>query len=119
MRTEMIYPKISLILLFIFLCIFSIVRVLSNLVFTPDSTGYLTAAQTFINTGHMFAYANSPSWTLEVKTEPYTEQPSGFPIFLMPFLLIFKQPVHAAAAAQSFIVIFFISRCMPWPTTWG
>jgi hypothetical protein len=107
MPPEMKYSKILVPILFLILCAFSVARVLSKMVLTPDSTGYLTAAQTFIDTGHMFAYANSPSWTLEVKTEPYTEQPSGFPIYLMPFLLVFKQPVYAAAAAQSFIVLIF------------
>jgi hypothetical protein len=70
MPPEMKYSKILVPILFLILCAFSVARVLSKMVLTPDSTGYLTAAQTFIDTGHMFAYANSPSWTLEVKTEP-------------------------------------------------
>jgi hypothetical protein len=88
-------------LLFASMCAYSIAHFLSLLILNPDSTGYIVAAQTFIRTGHMFQYSNSPSWTLLPATEPYTEQPAGFPLFLVPFLIIFKQPVLAAAIAQS------------------
>ncbi len=95
--------------LFLILCAFSIARFLSLLVLNPDSTGYITAAQNIIRTGHIFAFANSPSWSLLPAVEPYTEQPPGFPFFLVPFLLIFKQPVAAAAVAQSFAILLFYS----------
>ena len=103
--------RIKLISLFLFfvLCAFSIARFLSQLGINPDSTGYITAAQNFIRTGHMFAYANSPSWSLEPAVEPYTEQPSGFPLFLVPFLLIFKQPILAAAVAQAIAILILYS----------
>jgi hypothetical protein len=103
--------RIKLITLFLFfaLCAFSIARFLSNLGITPDSSGYITAAQNFIRTGHMFAYANSPSWSLEPAVEPYTEQPSGFPLFLVPFLLIFRQPILAAAVAQALAILILYS----------
>ena len=91
--------------LFIALSAFSIARLFSLFVLNPDSTGYITAAQNFIRTGHMFAYANSPSWSLLPAIEPYTEQPSGFPLFLVPFLIIFKDPVLAAAIAQSSAIL--------------
>ena len=108
------YPWIKILTLFLFygLCAFSIARFLGILILNPDSTGYITAAQNFIHTGHMFAYANSPSWSLLPGIEPYTEQPSGFPLFLIPFLLIFKQPVLAAAAAQSCAILIFYSAVL-------
>ncbi len=101
--------KLIPIFLFFALCAFSIARFLSQLGLTPDSTGYISAAQNFIRTGHIFSYANSPSWTLLPAIEPYTEQPSGFPLFLVPFLLIFKQPILAAAVAQSFAILILYS----------
>ena len=103
--------RIKLITLFLFfgLCAFSIARFLSYLGITPDSSGYITAAQNFIRTGHMFAYANSPSWSLEPAVEPYTEQPSGYPLFLVPFLLIFRQPILAAAVAQALAILILYS----------
>jgi hypothetical protein len=91
--------------LFLGLCAFSIARFLSQFGFTPDSSGYITAAQNFVRTGHMFVYANSPSWTLEPAIEPYTEQPSGYPLFLVSFLLVFRQPILAAAVSQSFAIL--------------
>jgi hypothetical protein len=105
MPHDQVRIKLIPLFLFIALCAFSIARFLSQLGLTPDSTGYLSAAQNFIRTGHMFNYANSPSWTLLPAIEPYTEQPSGFPLFLVPFLLIFKQPVVAGAVAQSIAII--------------
>jgi len=96
-------------LFFLVFCVFSIARFLSQITLTPDSTGYISAAQNFIRTGSMFHYANSPSWTLVPAIEPYTEQPPGFPLFLVPFLLIFKQPVTAAAVAQSFAIVLLYS----------
>jgi hypothetical protein len=96
-------------LLFSAFCVFSIARFLSHIGLTPDSTGYISAAQNFIQTGYMFNYANSRSWSLLPAIEPYTEQPSGFPLFLVPFLLIFKQPVTAAAVAQSFAIVILYS----------
>ena len=104
MRAEKI-QKIFTLFLFLGLCAFSIARFLSQFRFTPDSSGYVTAAQNFIRTGHMFVYANSPSWTLEPAIEPYTEQPPGYPLFLVPFLLIFRQPLLAAAVSQSFTIL--------------
>jgi hypothetical protein len=105
MRPDKI-QKLFILFLFLGLCAFSIARFLSQFGFTPDSSGYITAAQNFIRTGHMFVYANSPSWTLEPAIEPYTEQPSGYPLFLVPFLLIFRQPILAAAVSQSFAILF-------------
>jgi hypothetical protein len=96
-------------LFFLVFCVFSIARFLSQITLTPDSTGYISAAQNFIRTGSMFHYANSPSWTLVPAIEPYTEQPPGFPLFLVPFLLIFKQPITAAAVAQSFAIVLLYS----------
>ena len=103
--------RIRLITLFLFFsfCAFSITHFLSQLGITPDSSGYITAAQNFIRTGHMFAYANSPSWSLEPAIEPYTEQPSGFPLFLVPFLLIFRQPILAAVVAQALAILILYS----------
>ncbi|HSB65605.1 MAG TPA: hypothetical protein VLD65_03450 [Anaerolineales bacterium] len=104
--------NILTLVLFYAFCAYSIARFLSILQLNPDSTGYITAAQNFIRTGHMFAYANSPSWSLLPAIEPYTEQPSGFPLFLVPFLLIFKQPVMAAAVAQSCAILIFYSAVL-------
>lgn len=101
--------QIIVLLLFFAFAGFSIARFLSVLVINPDSTGYITAAQNLIHTGHMFEFANSPSWSLLPAIEPYTEQPPGFPLFLVPFLLIFKGPVAAAAVAQSFAILIFYS----------
>ena len=103
--------RIKLITSFFFftLCVFSIAHFLSQFGFTPDSSGYVTAAQNFIRTGHMFAYANSPSWILEPVIEPYTEQPSGFPLYLVPFLLIFREPILAAMVAQAFAILILYS----------
>jgi hypothetical protein len=104
MRPDKI-QKLFALFLFLGLCAFSIARFLSQFGFTPDSSGYITAAQNFIRTGHMFVYANSPSWTLEPAIEPYTEQPSGYPLFLVSFLLIFRQPMLAVAVSQSFAIL--------------
>jgi hypothetical protein len=104
MRPDKI-QKLFTLFLFLGLCAFSIARFLSQFGITPDSSGYITAAQNFIQTGHMFVYANSPSWTLEPAIEPYTEQPPGYPLFLAPFLLIFRQPLLAAAVSQSFAIL--------------
>jgi hypothetical protein len=98
--------KLLTLFLFFGLCALSIARFLSQFGFDPDSSGYTTAAQNFIRTGHMFVYANSPSWTLMPAVEPYTEQPSGYPLFLASFLLIFRQPILAVAIGQSFAILF-------------
>jgi hypothetical protein len=112
MQSNNLKIKILTLVVFYGLCAFSIARFLSILNLNPDSTGYITAAMNFIRTGRMFAYANSPSWSLLPAVEPYTEQPSGFPLFIIPFLLIFKQPVLAAAAAQSCAILIFYSAVL-------
>jgi hypothetical protein len=109
MSSDQFRTKYIPLFLFLAFCVFSIARFLSQITLTPDSTGYISAAQNFIRSGSMFNYTNSPSWTLLPAVEPYTEQPSGFPLFLVPFLLIFKQPVVAAAVAQSLAIVIFYS----------
>jgi hypothetical protein len=109
MPSDQFRTKYIPLLFFLVFCVFSIARFLSQITLTPDSTGYISAAQNFIRTGSMFHYANSPSWTLVPAIEPYTEQPPGFPLFLVPFLFIFKQPIAAAAVAQSFAIVILFS----------
>jgi hypothetical protein len=109
MSPDQFRTKTIPLLFFLAFCIYSIAHFLSVMGITPDSTGYISAAQNFIRTGHMFNFANSPSWSLLPAIEPYTEQPSGFPLFLVPFLLIFKQPVAAGVVAQSIAIVILYS----------
>jgi hypothetical protein len=88
-------------ILFSVLCGFSVIRAVSELKLSPDSSSYITAAQNLIRTGHVFVYTNYPSESMEPSTEPYTEQPVGFPLYLVFFLFVLKQPFVAAAVAQA------------------
>lgn len=91
--------------LFVAICAFSITRSVSDLHLSPDSSSYINVAQNIILTGHIYVFTNFPSRSMEPVTEPYTEQPIGFPAYLLPFLWIFKQPFVAAAIAQAFSMI--------------
>jgi len=97
--------KAIVLLIFGFLCIFSVLYSTSNFKIIPDASGYITASQNLIRTGRIFVFANSPSWRLEPAVEPYTEQPPGMPYYLAPFLIIFNNPVTAAAVAQAVAIV--------------
>jgi hypothetical protein len=102
--------KLVTLILFFGLCAISVIRALSTFSLSPDSTGYIAAAENLIRTGDLVSNSNSPSWTLEPVSEPYTEQPPGMPYFLVPFLLVLKEPFVGAAAAQaSAIILFFVA----------
>jgi hypothetical protein len=105
MTSNRTWQKVIPLILFIVLCVFSVIRSVSELKLSPDSSSYITAAQNLIRTGQVFVYTNYPSESMEPSTEPYTEQPVGFPLYLVFFLLVLKQPYVAAAAAQALSIV--------------
>ncbi len=77
----------------------------------PDSTFYLCAAMNLIRTGELIVYTNFPSFDFEPVMEIYSEYPPGFPLYLTPFVWIFKDPLLAGAIAQavSILGIFLVA----------
>jgi hypothetical protein len=73
--------------------------------FSPDSTNYIVAAQNLLEHHTFFVWANLPSRSLEPVPEPYTDYPPGFPIYLVPFLIVFRDPGLAAFAAQAVSIL--------------
>jgi hypothetical protein len=105
MTSNRTWQRVITLILFIMLCAFSVIRAVSELTLSPDSSSYITAAQNLIRTGHVFVYTNYPSESMEPSTEPYTEQPVGFSLYLVFFLFVLKQPFVAAAVAQALSIV--------------
>lgn len=83
---------------------------ISGVEFSPDSVNFVVAAQNFLEHGEFFVFTNWPSHSLLPEVEPFTDFPPGYSIYLLPFLIILKDPFLAATFAQSMaIVAFFIS----------
>ena len=99
-----ILPRAEIVLL-LFLSSLAVNDMLANLEIMPDSTNYITAAGNFVETGKFFVYANWPSRTYEPGVEPYTEYPPGFPLFLAPFRLFFRDPILAAVVGQGACIV--------------
>lgn len=88
-------------------CLLTIGSLLAGPNLNPDSTSYITAASNIVRTGRLFIFANTPSRSMSPRIEPYTEQPPGFPLYLAPFVLVFRDPVVSALIAQSLAIAFF------------
>jgi hypothetical protein len=98
------------ILLFCLLCAIAILEWLSHLLFTPDSATYITAANNLLRTAHFTFFVNYTNWVNAPALVPYMEQPPGFPLLLVPFLVIIRDPIISATVAQScYIAILFMA----------
>lgn len=95
------------IILLIGLCIYTIFNWLNQLYLLPDSTNYITSSINLVKTGRLFVNTNWPSLSMEPVFEPYTDYAPGFPYFLAPFIMIFKNPILAAIIAQSIVILLF------------
>ncbi len=83
----------------------AISHLLSDLNLSPDSSSYITAAESFAETGRLIVFVNSPSESMLPKVESYTEQPPGLPAYFVPFMLIFDDPVLSAVIAQAVVIV--------------
>lgn len=90
-----------------------ILNLLGRLHLSPDSSSYITAAANYVETGRLFVFVNTPSLSMEPEIEPYTEQPPGLPLYLAPFIALFREPIVSAVIAQSLaLVLYFASVYM-------
>jgi hypothetical protein len=91
----------------IIICCWSITYWLGELNLSPDSTGYIAAANNFVSHGSLYVWANFPSGSMLPIAEPFTEQPPGLPVLLSPFIFLLGDPVLAAMVFQSFAIIAY------------
>jgi hypothetical protein len=82
----------------------AISHLLSDLSLSPDSSSYITAAKNLAHSGRLVVFVNSPSEDMAPKVEPYTEQPPGLPAYLVPFMLLFDDPIQSAVIAQAVVI---------------
>jgi len=86
-----------------------------------DSVNFVVAAQNLIEHGRFFVFSNWPSHSLLPVEEPFTDFPPGYALYLVPFLLIFKEPYLAATVAHAITIaalfgsIFSLFRTLHWP----
>jgi hypothetical protein len=87
------------------LCVVAILNCLANLSLTQDATTYITAANNFIRSGHLYYFVNTTN--LDPGLMPYVSQPPGFPLLLVPFIAVFRDPMVSALISQSVYIILF------------
>jgi hypothetical protein len=91
------------------ICVIAILSWLGNLGLTQDSTGYITASENLIKTGQLSVFVNMTNWIDDPKILPYLEQPPGFPLFLVPFIVVFRDPLVSAMIAQCiYLALFYL-----------
>jgi hypothetical protein len=91
------------------ICVLAVLAWLGNLGLSQDSTGYITASENLIRTGRLSVFVNMTNWINDPAVLPYMEQPPGFPLFLAPFILIFRDPLVSALIAQCiYLVLFYL-----------
>lgn len=83
----------------------SVAPLLGEVRLAPDSTNLIVAAQNLVENGEFHVNTNWPSRSLTPKVEPFTDYPPGYTFYLVPFLLLLKDPVLAAAWAQAFSIL--------------
>ena len=93
----------------------------SGIELSPDSVNFVVAAQNLMEHGRFFVFSNWPSHSLLPVVEPFTDFPPGYSLYLLPFLLVFKEPFLAAAVAHAvtivalFSALVFLFRSLGWP----
>jgi hypothetical protein len=96
-------------LLFCLLCAITILDWLAHLALNQDSSTYITVASSILKTGRLFYYVNSTNFVNTPGLNPFTDQPPGFPYLLVPFLAVLRDPIIAAAVAQSLYLVFLLA----------
>ena len=89
------------------MALYAVLRWLDTFNLPADGTNYITAALNLVKTGKLFIFVNWPSYSGEPLIEPFTEYPPGLPLFLAPFIFIFREPMLATAIAHSITVLIF------------
>jgi hypothetical protein len=89
------------------LCVIAILTWLGHLGLSQDSTGYITASENLIKTGRLSLFVNITNWINDPAVLPYMEQPPGFPLFLAPVLVIFRDPLVSALIAQCIYLVLY------------
>ena len=103
-------PQKSAILLFTCAVALAVIlRFLALFQFSPDSATYLTGAINLLKHGDLFLYVNWPSKDMHPMPEPYAEFAPGFPFYILPFLVIFKNPLLASAVAQTVAILYLFA----------
>jgi hypothetical protein len=91
------------------ICFIVILSWLGHLGLSQDSTGYITASENLIRTGRLSLFVNITNWINDPAVIPYMEQPPGFPLLLVPFIFIFRDPLVSALIAQCvYLVLFYL-----------
>jgi hypothetical protein len=80
---------------------FSILDWLAHLSLTQDSATYIVAAKNLLESGRLTFLINYTNWMNAPSAVPYFEQPPGFPLVLVPFMAVLRDPIISAAVAQS------------------
>lgn len=93
----------------VFVIYLSVIYWLNHLFLSPDSTSYITASENLVTSGRLEIYVNYRDWRTDPEPQPYTDQPPGFPLLLIPFMAV-MEPIHAAVYAQClYIAVFFFA----------
>ncbi|MGD0611498.1 MAG: hypothetical protein ABSB41_08260 [Anaerolineales bacterium] len=102
--------KITSILEVVVICVICTVAVLNWLAhvdLSQDSTTYITVADNFLKSGHLFFFVSATNFVNDPALIPYVDQPPGFPLLLVPFIAVFRDPMVSAIIAQSAYLVFF------------
>lgn len=97
----------ELLTLFILIA-YTIAARVAHLYISDDSTSYIAASRNLINNGELLVFVNWPSKMLAPQMEPFTEWPPGFPIFMAPFILAFKDTILGASMAQAVAIALYM-----------
>jgi hypothetical protein len=89
------------------ICVIAIHAWLNHLGLNQDSTGYITASENLIKTGQLSNFVNMTNWINDPAVLPFMEQPPGFPLFLVPFIVVFRDPLVSALIAQCIYLALF------------
>lgn len=91
------------------ICVIATLTWLKNLGLSQDSTSYIAASENLIKTGQLSVFVNLTDWTGDPVVIPYMEQPPGFPLFLVPFIIVFRDPLVSAVIAQCiYLALFYL-----------
>lgn len=105
--------KLGLLLEMVALCllgVFVILDWMNHLSLSPDSTTYIVVAINLLKSGHFYYFVSATNFVNNPGLIPYLEQPPGFPLFLVPFLVVFRDPMISTLIAQcACLGLFYVS----------
>jgi hypothetical protein len=109
-KTMIDKPRLSLFLELFTICLLCIIAILfwlGHLGLSQDSTGYITASENLVRTGELTTFVNITNFVNNPTVLPYMDQPPGFPLCLVPFIVIFRDPMISAVIAQCVYIILY------------